>query len=59
MIRPQIPRREPLRVELERFVAAAHGQPADLVSGEDGLAALIIAQALVTAGQSGEAVRLA
>ena len=58
MIRPRIEKAEPLRVELERFVAAANGQPADLVSGEDGLRALAVARALVAAGESGAVVHL-
>ncbi len=58
MIRPRIEKTEPLQVELERFVAAATGQPADLVSGEDGLQALAVARALVAAGESGAVVHL-
>jgi UDP-N-acetylglucosamine 3-dehydrogenase len=58
IIRPRIDKIEPLRVELERFVAAASGQPADLVSGRDGLHALAVARALVVAGESGMVVHL-
>lgn len=58
MIRPRIDKTEPLRVELERFVAAAQGQAVDLVSGHDGLRALALARALVVAGEAGATVHL-
>ncbi len=58
MIRPRIVKTEPLRVELERLIAAANGQPADLVSGQDGLHALTVARALVAAGETGSVVHL-
>jgi UDP-N-acetylglucosamine 3-dehydrogenase len=50
MIRPHIERSEPLRIELERFIRAVRGEEVSLVSGEDGLAALRIARAIVTSG---------
>jgi predicted dehydrogenase len=58
MMRPRIDKAEPLRVELERFVAAAQGEAADLVSGQDGLQALALARALVAAGQTGTVIRI-
>jgi UDP-N-acetylglucosamine 3-dehydrogenase len=60
MHRPRIEKAEPLRVELERFMAAVRGEPdVEIVSGEEGLAALRIARAIVESGMRGEALRLA
>jgi UDP-N-acetylglucosamine 3-dehydrogenase len=51
MIKLIFPKKEPLRVQLESFVAAvAEGRPPE-VSGEDGLAALEIAQDLIRSGR--------
>jgi UDP-N-acetylglucosamine 3-dehydrogenase len=59
MVRLQLRRKEPLRAELEAFAAAALSPFAaagdeglTVVSGEDGLAALQLAQALIEAGQA-------
>jgi len=51
-------KREPLRVELESFLAAAKGDPAGIVSGEDGREALRLALALVESSQRGQSVDL-
>jgi predicted dehydrogenase len=51
MTRLAIPRKEPLRAELEAFVRAVQGDPAAAVSGEDGLRVLKLALALVAAGE--------
>jgi UDP-N-acetylglucosamine 3-dehydrogenase len=51
MVRLRLRRREPLRVELETFVAVARGEQGVVVSGDDGLIALQLAQALVQSGQ--------
>ena len=51
MVRLRMRRREPLRVELETFVAVARGEQGEVVSGDDGLIALQLAQALVQSGQ--------
>ena len=56
MVRLKLYRREPLRVELEAFVAAARGEKVDLVTGADGLAALGLALDLVRAGQEGTVI---
>jgi len=56
MVRLRLHRREPLRVELEAFVAAARGEQGLIVSGEDGLVALELAQALVRSGREGRVV---
>jgi UDP-N-acetylglucosamine 3-dehydrogenase len=53
MTRYHLDRREPLRVELEAFVAAVRdGQP-PAVSAEDALAALHLAELLVASGRDG------
>ncbi len=56
MVRLRLHRREPLRAELEAFVAAARGEQGLIVSGEDGLVALELAQALVRSGREGRIV---
>jgi predicted dehydrogenase len=56
MVRLKIQRREPLRVELEAFAAAARGETVELVTGQDGLAALALALDLVRAGQEGRVI---
>ena len=43
---------EPLRKELEAFVAAVRGERADIVCGEDGLYALRLARALLESGRN-------
>jgi predicted dehydrogenase len=50
MIRLRLQRYEPLRAELEAFAAAAQGKQPASASGEDGLVALELAQALALAG---------
>lgn len=59
MTRFPIAKAEPLRLELEAFVAAARGDRCQqLVSPEDGLAALALALAMVEAGQRHETIYL-
>lgn len=58
MVRLRLHRGEPLRAQLEAFVAAAQGEQAPIVSGEDGLIALELAQALVRSGQEGCVIEL-
>ena len=58
MVRLRLHRREPLRAELETLVAAARGERAAIVSGEDGLAVLELAQALVRSGREGRVIEL-
>jgi predicted dehydrogenase len=53
-----IEKREPLRVELEAFVAAVRGEAAVAVTAGDGIAAMAAAEALVAAARSGERVTL-
>ncbi len=58
MIRYKVARYEPLRAELERFVACARGEARPLISGEDGMKALAAAQMLVRSGRDGVAITL-
>jgi UDP-N-acetylglucosamine 3-dehydrogenase len=56
MVRLRLHRREPLRAELEAFVAAAQGEQVGIVRGEDGLAALELAQALIEASKTQQVI---
>jgi UDP-N-acetylglucosamine 3-dehydrogenase len=56
MVRLRLRRREPLRVELETFVAVARGEQGAIVSGDDGLVALQLAQALVQSGKEHQVI---
>jgi UDP-N-acetylglucosamine 3-dehydrogenase len=58
IIREKIDKREPLRLELEDFINAIRDQRSPHVTGEDSLNALRIASALVTSGQTHQAVEL-
>jgi UDP-N-acetylglucosamine 3-dehydrogenase len=58
MVKYALQRREPLRNELEAFLAAANGDDSAIVSGEDGKEALRLALALIESGQRGQAVEL-
>ncbi|MHB8510214.1 MAG: Gfo/Idh/MocA family protein, partial [Candidatus Dormibacteria bacterium] len=53
-----IDRQEPLKLELAAFVAAVRGEPAENVTGDDGVAALRLAYAILDSGTSLRAVRL-
>ena len=59
MIRYVIPKKEPLRAELEAFVAAVKGEIPVPVTGKDGLKALSLALAVVQSGQENRPVALA
>ena len=56
MTRFSIPKREPLRQELEAFLRAVAGDPLGAVTGHDGLRALSIALALIESGNSHQVV---
>jgi len=58
MIRFALQRVEPLRAELEAFIAAARGEESTVVSGRDGMAALKLALSLIKSADSGLPVRL-
>jgi predicted dehydrogenase len=51
MIRLRLHRREPLKTELETFLAATRGEEAAIVPGEDALTVLELTHALVQSGQ--------
>jgi predicted dehydrogenase len=59
MIRHVVPKKEPLRAELEEFVAALQGRSQVPVTGPDGLRALELAQAIVRSGLEHQAVAMA
>lgn len=50
MIRQVVAKKEPLRAELESFIAAVKGENPVPVTGQDGLKSLALAQALVESG---------
>jgi predicted dehydrogenase len=54
-----IDKREPLRVELEAFVAAVRDGTPPAVSPDDALAAIAVSEALVRAAEAGAAVEVA
>ena len=58
MIRHVVAKKEPLRVELETFLAAVRGEIASPVTGLDGLYALELARAVVTSGLENRMVDL-
>lgn len=49
-----IEKQEPLRAEMEAFVAAVRGEAAVAVSADDGIAAMAAAEALIEAAAAGE-----
>jgi predicted dehydrogenase len=51
MIRHVVAKREPLRSEIEAFLATVRGEDVPIVNGEDGLRALRQARAIVRSGQ--------
>lgn len=52
----KIPRHEPLRAELQEFISAVQEAREPLVTGEDGMKALALAQAVVQSGNEGRMV---
>jgi UDP-N-acetylglucosamine 3-dehydrogenase len=58
MIRYAIAKPEPLRVEHENFRDAVLGKPADIVTIEQGLATLIVAEAMILSASTGVTVAL-
>jgi UDP-N-acetylglucosamine 3-dehydrogenase len=59
MVKYVVHKREPLQSELEAFMKAVAGDPAGIVSGEDGSEALRLALALVESGDDGRVVTVA
>jgi predicted dehydrogenase len=58
MVRFPIQRYEPLKAELQAFIHAVQGDEPVPVTGEDGLAALRIALALIESGSSNQVVEI-
>jgi predicted dehydrogenase len=58
MVKYSIDKREPLRSEVEAFLKAVDGEPAGIVSGEDGREALRLALAMVRSGEEGRVVNV-
>lgn len=58
MTRYAIARQEPLKVELAEFVKAVEGKPSEIVTGQDGVEALHLAQAILTSGREARVVAL-
>jgi UDP-N-acetylglucosamine 3-dehydrogenase len=58
MVRHVVSKKEPLRAELEAFVAAVKGEAPVRVTGEDGLRALELAQAIVESGMEQRAISM-
>ena len=56
MIRLRLNRREPLRVELEAFIASVKGERTMLVSGMDGLIALELSQLLIRSARENQVI---
>jgi len=56
MTRFAIPKQEPLRSELEAFRDAVLGLPADVVTLEQGMAAVLVAEACIEAARTGRSV---
>ncbi|MCI0521478.1 MAG: gfo/Idh/MocA family oxidoreductase, partial [Chloroflexi bacterium] len=58
MIRYAFPRYEPLKAELQAFLKAVEENSLPPVSGEDGLAALRLALALVESGRTHQVIEV-
>jgi UDP-N-acetylglucosamine 3-dehydrogenase len=58
MIRHVVAKKEPLRAEQEAFLAAVCGEAPVPVTGEDGLKALELAQAVVTSGLENRPIKI-
>ncbi|MHB1010230.1 MAG: Gfo/Idh/MocA family protein [Propionibacteriaceae bacterium] len=58
VVRFGIAKPEPLRTEHEAFRDAVLGKPADIVTMEQGLATVRVAEAVLTASKTGETIRL-
>jgi predicted dehydrogenase len=58
MIRLRLRKMEPLRAELQAFVKASRGEDGAIVSGQDGLVALQLAQALIEASRTHHVIKV-
>jgi predicted dehydrogenase len=59
MVKYVVQKREPLQSELAAFIKAVAGEPAGIVSGEDGSEALRLALAMIESGDEGRVVTIA
>ena len=59
MTRLVVRKEEPLRAEIDSFLSAVHGRPAQVATGEDGLASLRLALALIESGETHQSINLA
>lgn len=59
MVRYAIPKREPLVVELEGFRDAVAGEPATIVTMDEGVHAVAVAEALLDSAATGQTVEVA
>ncbi|MBS7659422.1 hypothetical protein KEJ28_01850, partial [Candidatus Bathyarchaeota archaeon] len=57
-VQPRIPWQEPLKLELQHFISCIEGKEKPLVTGEDGLKALLIAEAALKSSKTGRLIRL-
>lgn len=58
VIRYAIPKHEPLRMEHENFRDAVLGKPSDIVTMEQGLTTILVAEAITTSAYSNQTVRI-
>lgn len=59
MTRYALSKHEPLRREIEAFLAAVRGEQSSIVTGDDGVAALRLALAVIDAANRGSAIEVA
>ncbi|MBC7131054.1 Gfo/Idh/MocA family oxidoreductase [Candidatus Bathyarchaeota archaeon] len=57
-VQPRIPWQEPLKLELSHFIACIRGKEKPMITGEDGLKALKIAEAALKSSKTGKLIRL-
>ena len=58
VIRYAIPKHEPLRLEHENFRDAVLGKPSDIVTMEEGIAAILVAEAIIESSIKNQIVHL-
>jgi predicted dehydrogenase len=58
MTRYVVPKKEPLRAELEAFITTIQAKSQPVVTGEDGIMALFLAETVVKAGQEHQTIHL-
>jgi len=58
VIRYAIPKHEPLRMEHENFRDAVLGKPTDIVTMDQGLATILVAEAIITSAHTNQTVNI-